>query len=51
MIAAVSAAAIACWTPGRTRSAASEALFMLPHSIRTLGIVVRFRPARSSRLM
>jgi DNA-binding transcriptional regulator YhcF (GntR family) len=50
-IAVASAAAIARWTFGVTRSAASAALFMLPVSIRTFGIVVRFRPARSVRLM
>src|SRR4029077_9552217 len=50
-IAAASAAAIARWTLGVTSNAASAALFMLPVSIRTFGIVVRFRPARSLRLM
>jgi hypothetical protein len=50
-IAAASAAAIARWTLGVTSSAASAALFMLPVSIRTFGIVVRFSPARSLRLM
>ena len=43
------AAAAACWKAGVTSSAASVALRMLPHSMSTLGTVVRFRPARSFR--
>ena len=43
------AAAAACWKAGVTSRAASAALRMLPHSMRTLGTVVRLRPARSSR--
>ena len=43
------AAAAACWNDGVTRSAASVAFCMLPHSMSTLGTVVRFSPARSLR--
>ncbi len=43
------AAAAACWKDGVTSRAASVALRMLPHSMSTLGTVVRLRPARSLR--
>jgi SAM-dependent methyltransferase len=48
-IAAASALAILRWTRDRTRSLASAAFLMLPHSTRTFGMVVRLSPARSSR--
>jgi len=49
MIAASSPLAIARWTFRDESMRASVRLFMFPHSIRTFGIVVRFRPARSLR--
>jgi len=44
------AAAACCWKAGVTSSAASVALRMLPHSMSTLGTVVRLSPARSLRV-
>src|SRR6266567_2740720 len=51
MIAVSSARAILRWTRVEASSEASAALGMFPHSIRTFGTVVRFRPARSVRKM
>ncbi len=43
------ASAAACWNEGVTSNAASVTLRMFPHSMSTLGTVVRLRPARSLR--
>ena len=48
-MAAAIAAAACFWNEVVTSSAASVALRMFPHSIRTFGTVVRLSPARSSR--
>ena len=49
LIASVMASAALCWKTVVLSSAASVEFCMFPHSIRTLGTVVKLRPARSSR--
>jgi hypothetical protein len=49
MIARSKAAATCCWKAADVSIRASPGFFMFPTSIRTLGTVVRFSPARSSR--
>ena len=47
-MATASASAAFCWKADVVRRATSAGFCMFPHSIRTLGTVVRLSPARSS---